>query len=337
MSLSIKTRGALPLLALALAVVACEKPDAPLSVEGYSCYSVPREENLALTLSAASDEWFQVRESAPGVYSIVEPFHLQESISHLIVGTDRALLFDTGIGLLPLRPVVERITDVPVTVLNSHTHYDHVGGNWEFDTVLAMDTGYTRANMAGFSNALIGGDFTAHAFCKGVPDSADADAMATRAWQATGFVADGDTIDLGGRVLEILHVPGHTPDALALFDREHRLLFTGDTWYDASLWLFSPGTDLDDYDASLTRLIEVEANADYLLGAHNVARVKSGRLQQVRDVLRDIRAGRYKAEPDNYGRLTFDIDGVRILTSQPALDGELGVAVPGSSGLENTQ
>jgi glyoxylase-like metal-dependent hydrolase (beta-lactamase superfamily II) len=121
-----------------------------------------------------------------------------------------------------------------------------------------------------------------------------------------------------------------------LFDREHRLLFTGDTWYDASLWLFAHGTNLDDYDASLGRLLPYESNADYLLGAHNLARVGSGRLEKVQDVLREIREGAHQGEPDDYGRLSFDIEGVKILTSQPALDGTAVGGSPGGSGLESS-
>lgn len=324
------------LIAVLSLASACEKPAAPLSVDNYSCESVPRPENVALALSAASDEWFQIRESANGVYSITEPFHIQETISHLIVGKDRALLFDTGIGLLPLKPVVERITDLPVTVLNSHTHYDHVGGNWEFDTVLAMDTAFTRSNMAGFNNDIVGGDFVPETFCKGAPADVEPQSFATRAWRASEFVKDGDVIDLGGRSVQILYTPGHTPDSVTLFDREHRLLFTGDTWYDASLWLFAHGTNLDDYDASLGRLLPYESNADYLLGAHNLARVGSGRLEKVQDVLREIREGAHQGEPDDYGRLSFDIEGVKILTSQPALDGTAVGGSPGGSGLESS-
>lgn len=336
MTLPTATHNTLGLLVIMSIASACDKPAAPLSVDDYACESVPRPENVALTLSAASDEWFQVRESATGVYSIVEPFHIQETISHLVVGEDRALLFDTGIGLLPLRPVVERITDLPVTVLNSHTHYDHVGGNWEFDTVLAMDTDYTRSNMAGFTNDIVGGDFVAATFCKGAPDGVKPQSFATRAWRASKFVKDGDVIDLGGRSLQVLHTPGHTPDSVTLYDREHRLLFTGDTWYDASLWLFAHGTNLDDYDASLERLLPIENNADYLLGAHNLARVESGRLQKVRDVLREIREGAHEGELDDYGRLSFDIEGIKILTSQPALDGTTAGGSPGGSGLESS-
>lgn len=322
------------LITVFLAAVACKAPNQPLSVDNYSCNNVPRPENAELQLSAVSDDWYQVRESAPGVYSIVEPFQIQETISHLIVGDEQALLFDTGVGLLPLKPIVERITELPVTVLNSHTHYDHVGGNWEFDTVLAVDSDFTRANMAGFGNESIGIDFVPEAFCKGVPDGAELATFHTKAWQAVRYVEDGEVIDLGGRSIEVLRVPGHTPDAVALMDRDNRLLFTGDTWYDASLWLFARETNLQDYENSLDRLVRLEDGFDYLFGAHNVARAGADRLRQVQDVVQKIRTGDYQGELDEYGRLAFEIGDVRILTTQTALDGAQGDISTGGNGLD---
>jgi glyoxylase-like metal-dependent hydrolase (beta-lactamase superfamily II) len=321
-------------IALCLAATACKAPDQPLSVDNYTCDSIPRPENAELPLAAVSDDWYQVRESAAGVYSIVEPFQIQETISHLIVGEKQALLFDTGVGLLPLKPVIERITKLPVTVLNSHTHYDHVGGNWEFDTVLAVDSDFTRANMAGFSNESIGLDFVPEAFCKGVPGGINLATFHTRAWQAVRYVEDGETIDLGRRSIEVLRVPGHTPDAVALLDRDNRLLFTGDTWYDASLWLFARETSLPDYENSLDRLVKLEDKIDYLFGAHNVARANAGRLRQVQDVVQKIRTGDYQGELDEYGRLAFEIGNVRILTTQTALDGAHGDVSTGGNGLD---
>ena len=313
---------------------ACNPPDPILSTENYSCDSIPRPENAKLRLSPASDDWYQVYESADGVYSIVEPFQIQEAVSHLIVGDERALLFDTGIGLLPIRPVVERITALPVTVLNSHTHYDHVGGNWEFASVLAINSEYTRANMAGVDNSRIGDDFVPEAFCQGAPEGADIASFYTRPWKASGYIEDGEVIDLGGRKLEILRVPGHTPDAVALLDAENRLLFTGDTWYDANLWLFVRETNLDDYAASISRLASLEGNVDFILGAHNEARLDAGKLKIVEGALQKLRSGDYADEIDEYGRLAFEIDGIRFLTSQQALDGKQGDISNGGSGLD---
>ena len=298
------------------------------------CEGLPRAANSALPLSDASDDWFQVYESAEGVYSIVEPNQFQETVSHLILGDERAVLFDTGLGLFPIRPVVERITDLPVTVLNSHTHYDHVGGNAEFSSILAIDTDYTRANMAGFSNARIREDFVPEAFCNGLPDGVDVTKMHTRAWQATEFVADGDILDLGGRRLEVLHVPGHTPDATALLDAENGLLFTGDTFYDAEIWLFVPETNLEEYDRAISRLANIEDDVKYLFGAHVAARVDAGPLAKVRDAFHKLRSGQYDVTPDSGGRLVFLIDDIEFVTSQPVLDGRQGNVTNGGSGLD---
>lgn len=327
-------KGPAPVCAIVILLAGCSDPAPVLSVDDYACDNIPRPENTKLALHAASDDWFQVYESADGVFSIVEPYQIQETISHLVVGDERALLFDTGIGVLPIRPVVERITGLPVTVINSHTHYDHIGGNWEFDSVLAFDTAYTRANMAGRPYEQIAIDFVPEAFCKGVPEGVDLPSVRSRPWQAERLIADGEIIDLGGRSLEVLHVPGHTPDALALLDAENRLLFTGDTWYDASLWLFAAETSLADYEASMARLAEVEKNVDHLLGGHNSARVDAGRLALVDRTLRQMRSGELAPETDDYGRLVFELDGVRILTTQAALDGQQGDTSAGGAGLE---
>ena len=72
--------------------------------------------NDEFALSDYSDEWFQVYKTHQNVYSIVEPYQFQESISHLIIGQNKAILLDTGIGLFSIRPVVEQITDLPIIV-----------------------------------------------------------------------------------------------------------------------------------------------------------------------------------------------------------------------------
>ena len=298
------------------------------------CASLPREENARLPMSDASDDWFRAYEVSEGVYSIVEPYQYQESISHLIVGDDRAILFDTGIGVLPIRPVVEKITDLPVSVLNSHTHYDHVGGNSEFSSILAIDSEYTRANMAGFEHDRIAEDFVPEAFCKGPPSGVDLNAFHTRPWKATRYVEDGEVLDLGNRQLEILHIPGHTPDATALLDAENGLLFTGDSFYDAQLWLFVPETNLDDYDRAISRLANIENEVRYLLGAHASARVDAGRLTQVRQAFLELRSGQVSGTEDSAGRLVFLIDGIEFVTAQQALDGKQGDITKGGSGLD---
>jgi glyoxylase-like metal-dependent hydrolase (beta-lactamase superfamily II) len=326
------------ILTLLLVIAACQSeqgtPYVTAGTFAEICEGLPREENAKLPLSEVSDDWFQVYEVSEGVYSIVEPYQFQQTISHLIVGENSAVLFDTGIGLLPIRPVVERITSLPVSVLNSHTHYDHVGGNAEFSSVLAIDSEYTRANMAGFEHSRIAEDFMPDAFCNGPPEGVDVAAFYTKPWKASRFVEDGEILDLGGRTLKVLHVPGHTPDATALLDAENGLLFTGDSFYDAELWLFVPETSLDDYDRTISRLASLESNIKYLLGAHNSARVDAGRLSHVEAAFHQLRSGRFTGDEESGNRLMFLIDGVEFVTSQQVLDGEQGDLSKGGSGLD---
>lgn len=322
-------------VAILLVLTSCQR--APEAVEvTYSdhCGEVPRPGNAQLALSDATDEWFKVYETSPDTYAIVEPFHYQETISHLIVGSERALLFDTGMGFFPIRPVVERLTNLPVTVLNSHTHYDHVGGNAEFSSILAVDSDYTRANMAGFPHDRIADETAAEAFCPELPDTADPDAFLTRAWTANRYVEDGEMLDLGGRKLQVLRVPGHTPDATALLDTKNGMLFTGDSFYDAAIWLFVRETSLADYTQSIMRLAKIEGDVQYLLGAHNEARVNAGAISRVVEALELLKTGEIAPVDENHGLLRFEIDGVEFVTSEEVLQGSKGDVSNGGSGLE---
>ena len=298
------------------------------------CKEIPRPANAKLPLATASDAWYQVYKTAPDTYAIVEPYHYQETISHLIIGAERALLFDTGSGFQPIRPVVERITSLPVTVLNSHTHYDHVGSNAEFSSILAIDTEYTRANMAGFSHDRIASETDPATFCPELPKDADPETFFTRAWKATGFVTDGELLDLGNRTLQVLHVPGHTPDALALLDADNGLLFTGDSYYDAPIWLFVPETSLDAYASSISRLVRAESEVRYLLGAHNAARVDAGALARVESAFGKLASGNSVPVTEEDGILSFDIDGVEFVTAEQVLQRRPADPGKGGSGLD---
>lgn len=323
-------------LALAMLMVGCGEPRAASPATGADvswCALVPRAANVALERVKVSSDWFTVYRVEPGVYALVEANQFQEAISYLIVGTTRALMFDTGIGLVAIRPVVEELTKLPIEVINSHTHYDHVGGNTEFDRILAVDLAYTRANQRGFVHADLAGEVAPESFCGGAPAGADTAAFHTKAWKPTGAVADGDTLDLGGRVLEVLHVPGHTPDALALLDRANGLLWTGDTYYDATIWLYVPETDLDAYERSLARLAALVPSLTRLLPAHNTASADPAHLLLARDAIRQVRSGGVKGEEQSGNRIVFRFDNFSILTSKPLLEAKQGDTTRGGSGL----
>jgi glyoxylase-like metal-dependent hydrolase (beta-lactamase superfamily II) len=201
-----------------------------------------------------------------------------------------------------------------VIVLNSHTHNDHVGDNWEFPTIYGMDTDFTRKNARG-SVADAQAEITDGQICGELPKGFDSKAYATRPWKIAKYIHDGERIELGGRVLEVIATPGHTPDAISLIDRANGLLFTGDTYYPAPIWLFRPETDLDAYDASIRRLAALAPSVTLVLGAHNVPVASPAVLAQLVAAFESVRAGKVQGTPAENGKVIYKAGDISFLMS----------------------
>jgi glyoxylase-like metal-dependent hydrolase (beta-lactamase superfamily II) len=274
------------------------------------CRDLPRPQYAKLERVSVSDPWFEVYRIRPGVFAIYEPHQGEEVISYLVTGNKRALLFDTGMGISNIQKTVAELTSLPVSVLNSHTHNDHVGDNWRFTDVYAMDTAFTRDNAKG-STTDAQAELAPDQLCGPLPAGFDPKSYSTKPFQVTHWLHDGDKIDLGGRVLEIKASPGHTPDSIALLDADNGLLFTGDTYYPGPIFLYRPETDLDAYVASLKKLAALP-HVQLLLPAHNVPVADPSDLTWVLAAIVQVRSGKLSPVPRD-GKWEYKFAGFSFL------------------------
>ena len=275
------------------------------------CRALPRPAYAKLERVKVSDPWFEVYRIRPGVFAIYEPHQMEEVISYLVLGKQKALLFDTGMGIGNIRRVVEELTPLPVSVLNSHTHNDHVGDNWRFHDIYGMDTDFTRANAKG-SREDAQAEIVPEAICGRLPVGFNRQEYATRPFHIGHWLHDGDAIDLGGRTLKIIATPGHTPDSIALLDADNGLLFTGDSFYPGPIYLYRPETDLDAYVASMKRLASLAPRLQLLLPSHNVPVADPAYLAKVVGAIQQVRAGKILPVAQN-GKHEYVFDGFSFL------------------------
>jgi glyoxylase-like metal-dependent hydrolase (beta-lactamase superfamily II) len=280
------------------------------------CKALPRPEYKTLHRVKVDDAWFEVYKVAKETFAIYEPKQSEEVISYLILGHQKALLFDTGMGISDLRRLVSGLTKLPVNVLNSHTHNDHVGDNWQFDSVFSMDTDFSRANAKG-STADAQAEIADGEICGDLPQFFNGRDYRTQPWHVSQYIHDGEKIDLGGRTIEILATPGHTPDAISLYDRANELLFTGDTYYPAPIWLYRPETDFDAYAKSIQRLADLAPHVKLVLGAHNIPVAPPSVLPELVQAFGDLRTGKAACKLDKPGRQVCTVDNFTFLVRAP--------------------
>jgi|SRR5882672_7060967 len=276
------------------------------------CKALPRPEYKTLQRVLPNETWFEVYKVAPSTFAIYEPHQSEETISYLIVGTKQAVLFDTGMGIGDLQKIVRQLTSRPIVVLNSHTHNDHVGSNWQFPFVFGMDTDFTRKNAKG-SVEDAQAEIAPSEICGDLPPKFDSKAYRTKPWHISITIHDGFKVNLGGRTVEVIATPGHTPDAISLFDRANGLLFTGDTYYPAPIWLYRPETDLDAYVASVKTLVALAPEVKIVLGAHNIPVADPSVLSELVTAIETVRAGKITAQPQPDGKVIYKSGKISFL------------------------
>ena len=143
-----------------------------------------------------------------------------QNFMYLLIGQEKAMLIDTGYGEGNLREVVERITDKPVMVINTHGHFDHTGGNalWEQAWMTPQAVAQAREPFS--------------------PQQAQWYAAKPYQDYTVNLVSDGDEFDLGGRTVEVISIPAHNESSIALLDHGRRLLFCGDELEAGQVLLF---------------------------------------------------------------------------------------------------
>lgn len=207
----------------------------------------------------ARNQWFEVLRRADGVSLIHEPWirpFYRCNLWH-VHGRERDMLVDSGSGVVSLREQLPWLTEKPLLAVASHTHFDHVAGHHEFSErlvhpaeadILAQPDG---ANT--LAEAYVGDEmFEAHPDCPLCYAE-----YRVKAAPATRLVEEGDVLDLGDRVFEVLHTPGHSPGGISLWEARTQTLFSGDVLYDGPLIEDAYHSDLADYARSLARLREL--------------------------------------------------------------------------------
>ena len=162
------------------AAIAVGQPAEPLRPEW--CRQLPRPEYGKLERVLSDEPWFEIYRIRPGVFAIYEPKQFEEVISYLILGEKRAVLFDTGLGVGRISTTVARLTSLPVTVINSHTHFDHVGGNAEFQEIWNRDLPYTQQNMRGQPNVYSRDALAPERLCGPLPPGTKPESYSIRRW-----------------------------------------------------------------------------------------------------------------------------------------------------------
>ncbi len=229
-------------------------------------------------------DWFTVEKIDEDTYVISEYRHWEETHCYLLNGDDRSMLIDTGLGICDISEQVKKLTDKPVTAVATHVHWDHIGGhryypefcahkkelNWlngEFP--LTVDT--VKQMISDRCDLPKGYNIYEYELFQGTP---------------TRLLEDGDVIILGGREIQVIHTPGHSPGHMCFFEKKNGFLFSGDLVYLGTLFANYASTDPEAYLSSLEKVSQLPIKR--ILPGHHSLSIKPEILFRMLSAFRDL-------------------------------------------------
>ncbi|MGH2515721.1 MAG: MBL fold metallo-hydrolase [Ktedonobacterales bacterium] len=243
-------------------------------------------------------DWFTVRDLAPSVWALQEPigraapgYDVITVNIYVVAGNDRAAVIDSGMGIVDLLGPCRALTALPLVNLSTHSHWDHVGGAYQFD----------ERRISPLEAHRVASDYDV----EGVTH--------IRAAPVTGALVEGDVVDLGGRTLTVWHTPGHSPGSVSLLDSATGYLFCADTCYAGTMWMQTEDANLDDWRASLERI--AASDIATLCGGHEEPAQPPELARRALAALDVALAGASQSEPFDFdpGARKHFFDGFSIL------------------------
>ena len=255
------------------------------------------------------DDYFIVQALDASTFAIGEPRYWQQNINYLIVGSERAILFDAGSGYRDIRAVAKALTNKPITFVPSHFHFDHVGNGLTFDRLAVVDLPHIRSRI---KDGYLQLTWQEHL---GSAEGYDPPRLQVDEW-----LTPNEWIDLGGRKLRVLYTPGHTDDSISLLDANNGYLFSGDFAYTGPLFAFLPNSGMGDYLQGVETVLEAATQRSRIFGAHRlgppgIPEQNRTDIEELGKTLRAIHAGEMKG--DGFYPVTYVVNASMQLLAEP--------------------
>lgn len=225
------------------------------------------------------EKWFEVESIDETTFSISEYNHWEKFHSYLLIGKESALLIDTGLGIGKIKKVVNSITDLPILVVATHIHWDHIGGHGEFSKhfVHELEENWI-INGIPLPLEIIKRNVTKEV--KRFPEEFDIGDYKVFTSEVCNVIHDGYKFDLGEREIEVIHTPGHSPGHICLYEKDKKYLFSGDLIYKGKLYANYPSTDPQLFSESVRKVSNLDV--DRILPSHNDLDVKVELINEIK-------------------------------------------------------
>lgn len=231
------------------------------------------------------NDWFTIDQLDKDTYIISEYRHWEETHCYLLNGSERSLLIDTGLGICNIYDEVIKLTDRPVTAVATHVHWDHIGGHKYFSDFYAHKEELNWLNGE-FPLTMEQTKAMVIDRCD-LPERYNVDTYDFFQGTPTRVLTDYDVIDLGDRLISVLHTPGHSPGHMCFFEKERGYLFTGDLVYKDTLFAYYPSTDPKAYLLSLNKIAVLPVKQ--VFPAHHTLDIHPEILNRMRDAFEQLK------------------------------------------------